>query len=141
MHTFDNEIMNLVDALKSEMRESDGTTLQKDKTYLAGEYVYGIRIDNQLSGGFKVDIHVQWPRLHRWILQVQQEGKTLLWSHSTLHDEEVHVHVGSVGSIITYTSIVDRTTLADMLKEHGHDPDPAASATALWKLVLKYECL
>lgn len=141
MHTFDNEIMNLVDALKSEMRESDGTTLQKDKTYLAGEYVYGIRIDNRLDGRFEVDIHVQWPRLHRWILQAQQEGKTLLWSHSTLCAEEVHVHIGTTGSIITYTAIVDRATLADMLKEHGHEPDPAASATALWRLVLKYECL
>lgn len=141
MHTFESEIMNLVDALKSEMREGDDTTLQKDKAYIAGEYVYGIRIDNQLSGGFEVDIHVQWPRLHRWIANAKQEGKTLLWSHSTLCDEEVHVHIGTVGSIINYTAIVDRTTLADMLKEQGLDYDPTASATALWKLVLKYECL
>ena len=141
MHTFDNEIMNLVDALKSEMREGDDTTLQRTKTYLAGEYVYGISIDNRLDGRFDVDIHVQWPRLHRWILQAQQEGKTLLWSHTALYDEEVHVHVGSVGSIINYTAIVDRATLVDMLKTHGHDPDVTASATALWKLVLKYECL
>lgn len=141
MHTFDNEIMNLVDALKSEMREGDDTTLKRQKAYLAGEYVYGIQIDNRLDGAFTVDIHVQWPRLHRWILQAQQEGKTLLWSHTALHDEEAHVHVGLVGSIINYTAIVDRATLADMLKEHGHDPDPTASATALWKLVLKYECL
>lgn len=138
---FENEIMNLVDALKSEMREGDDTTLHKQKTYCEGEYVYGIQIDNRLDGEFEVDIHVQWPRLHRLILQAQQEGKTLLWSHSTLCAEEVHVHVGTVGSIINYTAIVDRTTLADMLKEHGHDPDTTASATALWKLVLKYECL
>lgn len=141
MHTFENEIMNLVDALKSEMREGNNGTLQKDKTYSAGEYVYGIQIDNRLDGSFKVDIHVQWPRLHCWILQAQQEGKTLLWSHTALYDEEVHVHVGSVGSIINYTAIVDRATLADMLKEQGFDYDPTASATALWKLVLKYECL
>lgn len=138
---FENEIMNLVDALKSEMREGDDTTLQRTKTYLAGEYVYGIRIDNRLDGGFEVDIHVQWPRLHRLILQAQKEGKTLLWSYATLHDEDVHVHIGFVGSIINYTAIVDRTTLADMLKTHGHDPDVTASAAALWKLVLKYECL
>lgn len=138
---FENEIMNLVDALKSDMREGDDTTLQRHKTYLAGECVYGIQIDNRFDGEFEVDIHVQWPRLHRLILQAQQEGKTLLWSHTALYDGEVHVHVGTVGSIINYTAIVDRTTLADMLKEHGHDPDTTASATALWKLVLKYECL
>lgn len=138
---FENEIMNLVDALKSEMREGDDTTLHKQKTYLSGEYVYGIQIDNRLDGGFKVDIHVQWPRLHRWIVQAKHEGKTLLWSHTALYDEEVHVHIGTVGSIINYTAIVDRATLIDMLKEQGFDYDPTASATALWKLVLKYECL
>lgn len=138
---FENEIMNLVDALKSEMREGDDTTLHKQKTYLSGEYVYGIQIDNRLDGGFTVDIHVQWPRLHRWIVQAKREDKTLLWSHTALYDEEVHVHVGTAGSIINYTAIVDRATLIDMLKEHGHDSDPTATATALWKLVLKYECL
>ena len=138
---FENEIMNLVDALKSEMRKGDSTTLRRTETYSAGEYVYGIHIDNRLDGSFKVDIHVQWPRLHHWILQAQHEGKTLLWSHTALYGEEVHVHVGTVGSIINYTAIVDRATLADMLKEHGHDPDTTASATALWSLVLKYECL
>ena len=138
---FENEIMNLVDALKSETREGDDGTLHKQKTYLSGEYVYGIQIDNRLDGSFKVDIHVQWPRLHRWILQAQQEGKTLLWSHTALYDEEVHVHIGTVGSIINYTAIVDRATLIDMLKSHGHDSDSTATATTLWKLVLKYECL
>lgn len=141
MHMFENEIMNLVDALKSEMRDGDDTTLHKQKTYLSGEYVYGIQIDNRLDGGFKVDIHVQWPRLHRWIVQAKHEGKTLLWSHTALYDEEVHVHVGTVGSIINYTAIVDRATLIDTLKSHGYDSDPTATATALWKLVLKYECL
>lgn len=137
---FENEIMNLVEALKSEMREGDGT-LHKQKTYLSGEYVYGIQIDNRLDGSFNVDIHVQWPRLHRWILQAKHEGKSLLWSHTALYDEEVHVHVGTVGSITNYTAIVDRATLIDMLKARGHDPDPTATATTLWKLVLKYECL
>lgn len=111
---FENEIMNLVDA---PMRKGDSTTLRRTETY----YVYGIQID----GSFKVDIHVPGFCKHS------------IWSHTALYGEEVHVHVGTVGSIINYTAIVDRATLADMLKEHGHDPD----TTALWRLVLKYECL
>lgn len=135
---FENEIMNLVNALKSAPYSADGL-----KAYSQGEYIYGIYVDNRLDGNVKVSVHVQWPRLHCWIINAQREGKKLVWDHSALNPEVVHVHVKIAGSIINYTAILERSVLLDMLKEHGHDQDVDLKTAAedMWNLVLKYECL
>lgn len=134
---FDSEIMNLVTALKNDT----GDDAARLEAYEQGEFIYGITIDNRLNGDAKVVMHVQWPRLHCWIVNAQREGKKLVWDHSALGPEPVHVYVRAEDSIINYTAILERPVLLDMLKEHGHQVDPEMAAEDLWNLVLKYECL
>ena len=131
---FENEIMNLVTELKNDAGD-------RFETYDRGEYIYGVSIDNRLDGNIKVDIHVQWPRLHCWIVNTQREGKKLLWDHSAVGPEDVHVRVRAEDSIINYTAILERPELLDMLKESGHQVSSETAAEDLWNLVLKYECL
>ena len=130
----ENEIMNLVTALKNDAGD-------RFETYDRGEYIHGVSIDNRLDGNIKVDIHVQWPRLHCWIVNTQREGKKLVWYHSAGGPETVHVHVRAEDSIINYTAILERPELLDMLKESGYQVSPETAAEDLWNLVLKYECL
>lgn len=131
---FENEIMNLVTAMKNDA--GDGL-----EAYIQGEFIYGVIIDNRLNGGVKVVMHVQWPRLHCWIVNAQREGKKLLWEYSAGGPEAVHVYVRAEGSVINYTAILQRSVLLDMLKEHGHQVSPETAAEDLWNMVLKYECL
>lgn len=131
---FENEIMNLVTALKNDADD-------RWKAYIQGEFIHGVTIDNSLHGGVKVTMHVQWPRLHCWIVNAQREGKKLVWDHAALGPETVHVYVRAEDSIINYTAILERPVLLDMLKEHGHQVDPETAAEDMWNLVLKYECL
>ena len=131
---FENEIMNLVTALKNDAGDSFGA-------HNRGEYIYGVSIDNRLDGNVKVTVHMQWPRLHCWIVNTQREGKKLLWDHSAVGPEDVHVRVRAEDSIINYTAILERPELLDMLKESGHQVSPETAAEDLWNLVLKYECL
>lgn len=136
---FENEIMNLVTALKNDA----GDDVARFEAYDQGEYIYGVSIDNRLDGTVKVTVHMQWPRLHCWIVNTQREGKKLLWDQSAVGPEDVHVRVRAEDSIINYTAILERPELLDMLKEHGHDQEvnPTTPAEVMWKLVLKYECL
>lgn len=131
---FENEIMNLVTVLKNDAGD-------RFETYDRGEYIYGVSIDNRLDGRVKVTVHMQWPRLHCWIVNTQREGKKLVWDHSAVGPEDVHVHVRAEDSIINYTAILERPELLDMLKESGHQVSPETAAEDLWNLVLKYECL
>lgn len=131
---FENEIMNLVTELKNDAGD-------RFETYDRGEHIYGVSIDNRLDGNIKVDIHVQWPRLHCWIVNTQREGKKLVWDHWAVGPESVGVHVRAEDSIINYTAILERPELLDMLKESGHQVSPETAAEDLWNLVLKYECL
>lgn len=131
---FDKEIMNLVTALKNDAGNGF-------EAYCRGEHIYGVSIDNRLDGRVKVTVHMQWPRLHCWIVYAQREGKKLVWEHSALGPETVHVHVRSEDSIINYIAIIERPELLDMLKEHRHQVSPETAAEDLWNLVLKYECL
>ena len=130
----DKEIMHLVNKLKNDA--GDGF-----KAYCRGEYIYGVSIDNRLDGRVKVTVHMQWPRLHCWIVYAQREDKKLVWEHSALGPESVHVYVRAEDSIINYIAIIERPELLDMLKEHGHQVSPETAAEDLWNLVLKYECL
>ena len=129
----EEKVLSLVDASQSD-------DAARFEAYDSGEYIYGIRIDNCLNGTIKAAIHVQWPRLHCWIADAQREGKELVWSHSAIGPESVHVHVGVAGSIINYTAILERSVLLNMLKERG-DVNPEMAAEDMWNLVLKYECL
>lgn len=134
----ENEIMNLVTALKSASHSADSV-----EAYNRGEFIYGVYIDDRLDGDVKVNVHVQWPRLHCWAVNAQREGKELVWGHSAGDPEFVHVYAKVAGSIINYTAIFERPVLLDMLKEHGHDQDVDLKTAAedMWNLVLKYECL
>lgn len=134
---FENEIMSLVTALQN---DSHGEAARLE-AYNQGEHIYGVRIDNRLDGAVKVTVHVQWPRLHCWIVNAQREGKQLVWDHSALGSETVHVYVGVAGSIITYVAVLERPELLDMLKEHGQQASPEMAAEDMWNLVFKYECL
>lgn len=131
---FENEIMNLVTELKNDAGD-------RFETYDRGEYIYGVSVDNRLDGRVKVDVHMQWPRLHCRIVNAQREGKKLVWDHSAVDPESVSVHVRAEDSIINYTAILERPELLDMLKESGHQVSPETAAEDLWNLVLKYECL
>lgn len=131
---FENEIMNLVNTLQNDAGD-------RFEAYDRGEHIYGVSIDNRLDGNIKVDIHVQWPRLHCWIVNTQREGKKLVWDHLAVGPESVGVHVRAKDSIINYTAILERPELLDMLKESGHQVSPETAAEDLWNLVLKYECL
>lgn len=137
--TIEKKVLSLVAALQSDSNSIDDDSARFE-AYNSGEFIYGIRIDNRLDGNIKVNIHVQWPRLHHWIVTAQQESKELVWDHSTIDPESVHVHVGIAGSIISYTAILERPVLLDMLKEHG-EVNPEMAAEDMWNLVLKYECL
>lgn len=130
----ENEIMNLVTALKNDAGDSF-------EAYDQGEYIYGVSIDNSIDGNVKVTVNVQWPRLHCRIVSAQREGKKLVWRHSAGGPETVYVHVRAEDSIINYTAILERPELLDMLKESGHQVSPETAAEDLWNLVLKYECL
>lgn len=134
---FEKEVSSLVTALQ---RDS-GDDAARLEAYEQGEFIYGITIDNRLNGDAKVIMHVQWPRLHCWIVNAQREGKKLVCEHSAGGPESVHVYVRTEDSIINYTAILERPVLLDMLKEHGHQVDPEMAAEDLWNLVLKYECL
>lgn len=131
---FKNEIMNLVTELKNDAGD-------RFETYDRGEYIYGVSIDNRLDGNVKVIVHMQWLRLHCWIVNTQREGKKLVWDYSAVGPESVHVYVRAEDSIINYTAILERPELLDMLKESGHQVSPETAAEDLWNLVLKYECL
>lgn len=137
--TIEKKVLSLVAALQNDSNSIDDDSARFE-AYSSGEFIYGIRVDNRLNGNIKVEIHVQWPRLHRWIVDAQQEGKELEWGHSAIDPENVHVCVGVAGSIISYAAIVERPVLMDMLKEHG-DVNPEMAAEDMWNLVLKYECL
>lgn len=140
--TIEKRVLRLVATLQNDSNSIDDDSARFE-AYNSGEFIYGVRIDNCLDGSTKVSIHVQWPRLHRWIVGAQQESKELVWDHSATCPENVHVHVGVAGSIISYTAILERSVLVEMLKEHEHYlPMPAdTSAETLWKMVRKYECL
>ena len=131
---FENEIMNLVTALKNDVGDSF-------EAYAQGEHIYSVYIENDIDGTGKVNVHMQWPRLHCWIVNTQREGKKLVWKHSAGGPEDVHVYVRAEDSIINYTAILERPELLDMLKESGHQVSPETAAEDLWNLVLKYECL
>lgn len=131
---FENEIMNLVNTLKNDEGDSS-------EAYDRGEHIYGVSIDIRLDGRVKVIMHMQWPRLHCWVVYAQREGKKLVWDISAGGPEAVHVYVRAEDSIINYTAILERPVLLDMLREHGYRVKPETAAEDLWNLVLKYECL
>lgn len=142
----EDRVMALVAALQNDehpAREGNDEGAPEFDAYALGEHIYGVRVDNRLGREPQVDIHVQWPRLHCWIVHNKQEGRQLTFSHSVLGPDDIHVHVGIAGSIISYTAILERPVLVEMLKERGHNtPMPAGTpAETLWKMVLEYECL
>lgn len=139
----EDRVLALVAALQNDEHPARDDGAPEFDAYALGEHIYGVRVDNRLGREPQVDIHVQWPRLHCWIVHNKQEGRQLTFSHSVLGPDDIHVHVGIAGSIINYTAILERSVLMNMLKECGHDQEvnPTTAAEILWKLVFKYECL
>ncbi len=134
----EDNVLDLVAALHIDQ----GLTCSDNfETYDLGKYIYGIKVDNSLNGTIKVDIHVQWPRLYHWALQVQQEGKALMWSCSSLEAESVLVCVRSVASIINYTAIVDAQTLRDLLWSKEIVADDKLTVEELFEAVRTNGCL
>ena len=139
----ERQVLNLIAAIQNDICSVCGADEADEDTcfeaHNLGEYIYGINITNQLSVGARAVIHVQWPRLHRWIVDAKQRGEELVWSHMALGPETVHVSVGIAGSAINYVVILDRPVLLDML--HDQEVSPETSAEDMWNMVLKYECL
>ena len=141
--TIEDRVLALVAALQSDEHPARDEGAPEFDAYTLGEHIYSVHVDNWLGAEPTVDIFVQWPRLHCWIVRNKQEGKQLAFSYSTLGPNDMRVRAGITGSIINYTAILERSVLVKMLKEHGHSLPMSADTPVetLWKMVLEHECL
>lgn len=122
----------------------------KYDTHRLGEFIYSIQV-GAAGECIHTDIHMQWPRLHRWIVEQQQAGVQLEWRPIALVPDDVHVRVNKQGSQIAYSAIIEQEVLLDMLlssakrdeilEQYSYAELSVRSAEDLWNMVIGYECL
>lgn len=131
----EKNILELIEAIHVDQQSSNDA-------YTAGEHIYSITLSNSVGGHTEADVHVQWPRLHNWIVNAKQKGEKLECKHSAIDPEMVIVYFKVAGSCIKYSAILGRSVLLDLLLERGVPLNlEAYAAEDLWNMVLKYECL
>ena len=143
----DDLLMQLADAIYADQHPETpvdpvtGTEGPKYNAYALGQYIFSVSVDQTAGTDVTAEIFTQWPRLHYWILQAQDDGKKLNFEDSYLDASQVLVAVFEEGSNLKRKAFVTRQVMLDMLSERDVPATERDAANELWHKVLQYECL
>lgn len=148
----DDLLIQLADAIYADQHPETpvdpvtGIKGPKYNAYDLGEYIYSVRVSNNILGDVTIDTFTQWPRLHHWIREQLDEHVELDLSYALVSDvsDRILVKATQRGSKIQRTAFLTRKVMLEMLQERGV-PESMYSADGsietLWSKVLGYECL